>query len=100
MKLFTSVKWLALFLCCFLAFGQGSVAWAQPMEEDEEPVQTRPNPMDRSGKMERGHIDRRGSHQGTTMQQRSEKSMSNKMRSGAVGGKAAHPGGAMQQRNR
>jgi len=96
MKLFTSIKWLALFLCCFLAFGQSSVAYAEPIEEEEEPIQTRPNPMEKSGKMERSTNTQRN----TQMHQQRGKTMTNKMRTGAAGGKALRPGAAMKQQNR
>ncbi|MFC1542878.1 hypothetical protein ACFL4M_03210 [Pseudomonadota bacterium] len=96
MKLFTPIKWLTLLLCCFLAFGQSSVVWAEVEEEEEEPIQTRPNPMDRSGKMEQ----KMNTQRNTQMQQRGSKSMTNKMHTGAAGGKTARPGAAMKQQNR
>jgi len=97
MKMFTSAKWLALFLCCFLAFGQSPVVLAQDeTEEEEEMIQTRPNPMDKSGKMEQ----RMNTQRNTQMQQRGNNAMINKMRTGAAGGKTARPGAAMQHQNR
>ena len=54
MKLFKSKKWLIFCLCFFLTIGQGSVILADPLEEEEEPIQTMPNPTEKSTIKERG----------------------------------------------
>ncbi len=49
MKWFRSKKWLVFCFCFFLVIGQGSLLWAQPeTEEEEEVLQARPNPMDKT----------------------------------------------------
>jgi len=97
MKLSTSTTWLAMLLTAFLAFGQASAAWAQEdtPEEEEEPVQARPNPMERTGAMRKGTTTQKGAQM--QMQHRAGEQMSNKARTGALKGQAAHPGGAMHQ---
>jgi hypothetical protein len=50
MKWFTTQKWLVFCLGFFLVIGLGSVLWAEDgvMEEEEETIQARPNPMDKT----------------------------------------------------
>ena len=94
MKLSTSTKWLVLFLSAFLVLGQATMVWAQENEE-EEPLQARPNPMEKSGAMERGANAQKGAQM--QMKQQAGEQKSNKAHTGALKGQAAHPGGAMQQ---
>jgi len=54
MKKVASKKMLLFFMCLFLAIGHGSLLWAQPMEEEEEELQARPNPMDKTNMKGRG----------------------------------------------
>ena len=108
MKSFTSKKWLIFCLCFFLALGQGSVLWGEEPEEEEEPIQTMPNPTDKTtitgrgmtsvkgGQVSWDPFDRKSSKQKTQMKQQTGKAMSNKARSDAASGKATHTG---QQRN-
>jgi len=96
MKLSTSTKWLAMLLAAFLAFGQASAVWAQAEpEEEEEMLQNRPNPMERTGAMRKGTATQKGSQM--QMKQQAGQQMSNKAKAGALKGQAAHPGGAMHQ---
>lgn len=103
MKSFTSKKWLVVCLCFFLVIGQGAVLWAQEdaEEEEEELVQTRPNPMENSAikgrglNSTKGHFGSKQSQQKTQMRQQTGKAMSNRVQSG----QAAHSGAAMKQPN-
>lgn len=108
MKWFTLKKWVVFCLCFFLVIGQGSMLWAEPMEEEEEPVQTMPNPMEKTTIQGRGinsvkggqvnwdPTDTKVSGQKTQIKQQTGRTMSNKIPSSAAGGKAARPGAAMK----
>lgn len=51
----TAKKWLPLCLGAVLTATCSSVVWAQPEEEEEEPMQMRPNPMEQTLQQERQH---------------------------------------------
>ena len=110
MKWLTSQKWQLFCLCFFLLLGQSSLLWAQsePEEEEEETIQTRPNPFEKTilkgreeisvkgSQVNRGLNARKPSGQNNQMIQQTGKAMSHKVQSGVGSSQAAQPGAAMQ----
>lgn len=90
----------------FLVFGQASLLWAQPEQEEEETIQARPNPFEKTtlkgredmsvkgSQLNRGHNARKPSVQNNQMSQHTGKAMSNKVQSGIGSGQTAQPGAA------